>query len=207
MQIQEDINILVPYITKIWTNKDWSMAMNYFDYLSFDKGVIVVLGTTRESDFIKSLLEFLTLSGNVEVTEELGTERMTDYLVVVPDKYVDKRFVMHSRTEVEQFQKADYIIGIVQVDILEMKIADAVISAEDFATYNDVNMQDLICPPVLSKVIKEHEKYDYLYIDGVSDEGKRYHARELARFHKSGTCVRMINTDTAYVESLIRPKS
>ena len=207
MQIQEDINILVPYITKIWTNKDWSMAMNYFDYLSFDKGVIVVLGTTGESDFVKSLLEFLSLSGSVAVTGELGTEKVTDYLVIVPDKCVDKRFVMHSKTEVEQFRRSDYIIGIVQADILEMKITDAIIGAEDFATYNDVNMQDLICPPVLSKVIKEHEKYDYLYIDGVSDEGKRYHARELARFHKSGTCVRMINTDTSYVESLIRPKS
>ncbi len=60
-----------------------------------------------------------------------------------------------------------------------MKIADAVIGAEDFSVYNDVNKQDLICPPILSKVIKEHEKYDYLYIDGVSNEGKRYHAEVL----------------------------
>lgn len=181
--------------------------MNYFDYLSFEKGVIVVLGATEESDFVKSFLEFLSLSGSVAVTGELQTEKVTDYLVIVPDKCADKCFVMHSKTEVEQFRHSDYIIGIVQADILEMKIADAVIGAEDFAKYNDVNMQDLICPPVLSKVIKEHEKYDYLYIDGVSNEGKRYHARELARFHKNGTCVRMINTDTSYVESLITPKN
>lgn len=180
--------------------------MNYFDYLAFEKGVIVVLGATEESDFVKALSDFLSLSGSVAVTGAWENERKTDYLVVVPDKCADKRFVMHSRTEVEQFQKADSIIGIVQADILEMKIADAVIGAEDFAKYSDVNLQDLICPPVLSKVIKEHEKYDYLYIDGVSNEGKRYHARELARFCKKGICVRMINTDTSYVESLIASK-
>ena len=179
--------------------------MNYFENLIFEKGIITVLGTDIDSDFVINLSRFLSYSGSVEVSECFRKEQSTDYLVVVPDKNADRWFVMHSEEETERFRASDYVLGIISVDILEKSIEEAVLGAKDFAVYTDKNLSDRIHPSILADVIELHEKYDYLYINKVANEGQRYHARELARRHRRGTGVRMINTDNNYVEVLIRP--
>lgn len=180
--------------------------MNYFEDLFFEKGVITVLGTDKDSDFVRCLFRYLSRYGSVEITESVETQKPADYLLAVPDKHTKGRFVMHSREEIQQLQKSDYVIGLLSVENLEKSIGEAVLGAEDFATYVGKQMCDRMCPHLLANVIELYEKYDWLYIDGVSDEGKRYHARELARRHCRGTGVRIINTDNRYVEVLINAK-
>lgn len=180
--------------------------MNYFDCLTFEKGVITVLGVDADSDFVKSLSGYLKSAGSVVVTtEDIASDN--DYIIYVPDKFSGGCFVMHTDLQVEQFCKSRCIIGVVSVNVLEKKIGDVVVGAEKFAEYNDLTTEELIFPLALAKVIQGHEKYDFLYIDDVDNESKRYLARELAKRHKNGTCVRMINTDHPYVERLVEPQS
>ena len=175
--------------------------MNYFDFLSFEKGEITVLGVDAKSDFVKSLADFLKTSGSVVVLTD-NAEADADYIIRVPDKANDAKFVMHTQEEVDEFRKSRYIIGMVDINILEKKICDKVIGADAFSDFTDLDKEELLYPLAVAKVIEGHEKYDFLYINEVNNEGKRYLARELAKRHKN-TCVRMINTDNPYVERLV----
>lgn len=178
--------------------------MNYFDYLTFEKGLITVLGADISSDFVKTLAEYLKNSGSVVVTDG-ATAADADYVISVPESNSDKRFVMHSEEQLEKYRASCYTIGIVSVNVLEKKIRDVVVGAEKFAEYNGLTTEELVYPLALAKVIEGVEKYDILYIDDVDGEGKRYLARELAKRHKNTKHVRMINTDNNYVERLVAP--
>lgn len=175
--------------------------MNYFDCLTFEKGTITVLGVDANSDFVNALADYLKSQGSVVVLGDTA-QANADYVICVPDEANDAKFVMHTQEQVEEFRKSRYIIGIVDVNILEKKICDKVIGADRFSEFTDLAEDELLFPLAVAKVIEGHENYDFLYINGVNNEGKRYLARELAKRHKK-TCVRMINTDNPYVERLV----
>lgn len=175
--------------------------MNYFDGIKFEKGVITVLGVSDTSDFVKALCDYIRPSGSVAVTkEEIPSD--ADYVIWTPDNISDGRFVMHTKRQIERFCKSKCIIGVVSVNVMEKKIADAVVGAESFAEYTDLTAEELLFPFALAKVTEMYEKYNFLYINDVNSESKRYLARDLAKRHKNGACIRMINTDYPYVERL-----
>lgn len=162
--------------------------MNYFDFLSFEQSCITVLGVDENSDFVNSLKAF------------------TDNKITIntPDVNFDKLFYVHSEEEIEEYKSKGLLIGIVDVNALEKKICDVVANYDYFCSVNNLFAEELIFPLAIARVIENREKYDILYINGVNSEGKRYLARELAKRLRNGMGIRLINTDSNYVETLVK---
>ena len=158
--------------------------MNYFDFLELENKNVIVLGVDENSDFVKELKS---------VAKNVAT----------PDTF-DGRFKVHTEQEVEEFHKNGLIIGIIDVNIMEKRICDKVIGIEDFCKINNLFDDELIFPLALARVIESREKYDILYINGIDNEGKRYIAREIAKRLRNGMKIKIINTDTGYVETLVK---
>ena len=89
-------------------------------------------------------------------------------------------------------------------DLIEKEIAQVVDRAEAFAEVSKLYVTELMFPRALARGISENEKYDLLYIDDVYGEGKRYFARDITRYITYGAGVRMLNTDSDYVEELVK---
>ncbi len=158
--------------------------MNYFDFLELENKNVTVLGTDENSDFVKSLKSVVSK-------------------VTAPDA-ADTKFKVHSEAEIEEYKKNGLVIGIVDINIMEKKISDSVIGVEEFCKINNLFADELIFPLALARVIENREKCDILYINNVDCEGKRYLARELAKRLRNGMAIKLINTDSSYVETLVK---
>ena len=179
--------------------------MNYFENITFQKGVITVLGIKIESEFVTALKNYLEKSGTVTLTTDKNcTSDMADYVVLAPDAPKDKEFIFHSKEDIELYSSKGFIIGYISVDLIEKEIAQVVNGAEAFAEVSKLYVTELMFPRALARGISENEKYDLLYIDDVYGEGKRYFARDITRYITYGAGVRMLNTDSDYVEELVK---
>lgn len=176
-------------------------VMNYFDNMTFEKGEITVVGVNKDADIVKSLEKFLSASGSVAVCEN-EYDGNADYVLRVPDTDADKRFILHDESARERNRKSGCLIGVLSITVLEKRIGDVVVGAEEFAQHTDLTVDELVYPRAIARVCEELEQFDILYIDDVSNEGRRYLARETAKRHKK-TRIRMINTDEPYVERLV----
>ncbi len=162
--------------------------MNYFDRLEIKHNHITVLGAGEQSDFVQALKAFA------------GKTRT----VSAPDQSNDFRFRVHTEEQIAAYKASGFLIGVVQVDVLEKKICDAVDGANDFCAINNLFEDELIFPKALATVIQQREQYDLLYIDGADSEGKRYLARELAKRFKNDMGIRMIEPANDFTETLVR---
>ncbi len=178
--------------------------MNYFENVTFKKGVITVLGTNAESDFVKALETYLKNSGTVEVTTDKDCTVNADYVILAPDAPKGKEFIFHTQEEISLYKSKGFVIGYISVDLIEKEIAQVVDRAEAFARVSKLYVTELMFPRALARGISENEKYDLLYIDDVYGEGKRYFARDITRYITYGAGVRMLNTDSDYVEELVK---
>ena len=97
------------------------------------------------------------------------------------------------------------IYGLVSVEALLKEVDCSVIGTDDFCDITDMAIGDLVYPLALAMVINAREKFDWLYIDDISNPDRRFTAREINRRIKCGAGVRIINTDTNYVEQLLAP--
>jgi len=179
--------------------------MDYFYDIEFKKGVITVLGAEKESSFVSALKEKLEGMGSTCVTDDKDAIVNTDYLIIAPDKNVNKKFIVHTENDIATFKKKGIIIGVVSIEALLKDISCSVVGTDDFCDITDMEKGDLVYPLALAKVIKERERFDWLYIDDISNSDRRFTARETNRHIKYGAGVRIINTDTNYVEQLLAP--
>ena len=180
--------------------------MDYFYELDFPKGVITVLGADKTSDFVLSLAEHLKTKGTVLVTDKKAEiSEKTDYTVLAPDEKCGKKFIVHSEADIAAYREKGKVIGVVSIEALLKDVKDSVIGAEYFCVLSDITENDLVYPLAIAKVITNREKYDMLYIDDISNEGRRYTAREISRRITYGAGVRIINTDTCFTEVLFVP--
>lgn len=180
--------------------------MNYFYDIEFQKGVITVLGVEKNSCFVSALVKCLENKGTVTLTDDKEAKNQaTDFLVIAPDNNINKRFKIHSETEIAEYKSRGMVLGVVSVEAALKEVKDTVIGAEVFCEINNMADGDLVYPLSLARVITNREKYDMLYIDDVSNVDRRYTAREINRRIKYGAGVRMINTDTQFVEVLQIP--
>jgi len=158
--------------------------MNYFDFLNIKNKSITVFGADENSDFVKALKGVVSS-------------------VTIPDTF-DGKLHLHTEAKIEEYKKNGLIIGIVDVNIMEKKISDSIIGIEEFCQINNLFADELIFPLALARVIENREKYDILYINNVDGEGKRYIAREIAKRLRNGMLIKLINTDSNYVETLVK---
>lgn len=179
--------------------------MNYFYDIEFKKQTITVLGADVGSDFVSALKENLEAKGTVAVFDDKNATSDADYLIIAPDKNVDKKFIVHTENDISSFKEKGIIIGVVSVEALLKDIAESVIGVEDFCDITNMAEGDLVYPLALAKVITAREKFDWLFIDDVSNPDRRFTAREINRRIKYGAGVRIINTDSNYVEQLLAP--
>lgn len=161
--------------------------MNYFDNISVKSGSLTVLGVTADSRFVTALKKELE-------------KRKEPIDLIVPDMH----FTVHSESEIEQFASHGQIIGVVGVEILEKKICDVVENSAEFCKITDLCESKLMFTEALGKVVEEHEKYDIMYIDNVDTPQKRFLARELAKTIRGDMDIYMVDTDTDFVETLIK---
>jgi len=180
--------------------------MDYFYNIEFKKGVITVLGAEIDSAFVSALSEHLESKGTVCVTDKGEEDLKTDYLIIAPDKDVNKKFIVHNENDIALYKQRGAVIGFLSIEVLLKDIADSVVGAKDFCAITDIASSDLVYPLALAKVIENREKYDMLYIDDISNMDRRFTAREINRRIKYGAGVRIINTDTNYVEELLTRK-
>ncbi len=179
--------------------------MNYFENITFPKGVITVLGTKADSVFVTALADELKKSGTVQVTTDKGcTADAADYVILAPDCPKGKEFIFHRAEDIENYLAKGFVIGYLSVDLIEKEISTVVDGAEDFAALSKLYVTELMFPRALARAITENEKYNLLYIDDVYGEGKRYFARDITRYVTYGAGVRMLNTDSNYVEELVK---
>ena len=179
--------------------------MDYFYDIEFKKGVITVLGAEKESSFVSALKERLEVTGSAYVTDDKDATVNTDYLIIAPDKNVNKRFIVHTENDISDYKEKGMLIGVVSVEALLKEVDCSVIGTDDFCDITDMAKGDLVYPLALAKVINAREKFDWLYIDDISNPDRRFTAREINRRIKCGAGVRIINTDTNYVEQLLAP--
>lgn len=160
--------------------------MNYFDKLSCEQKKITVLGASEGSELVK---ELRILFGDKEIIAYGGE---------------NGRLRVHTEEEIAAYKAEGMLIGVVDVNIAEKKICEVIDGAEDFCNINDLTADELIFQRALARVIEEREKYDLLYINNVDSEAKRLFARELAKCCSSKMGIRLINTDSSYVETLVK---
>lgn len=179
--------------------------MKYFENITFQKGVITVLGIAAESVFVSALADYLKKSGTVAVTNDKNCKAdSADYVILAPDKPKGKEFIFHSSEEIVLYKSKGFVIGYISVDLIEKEISAVVDGAEAFADLSKLYVTELMFPRALARAISENEKYNLLYIDDVYGEGKRYFARDITRYITYGAGVRMLNTDSDYVEELVK---
>lgn len=177
--------------------------MDYFYNIEFKKGIITVLGAEIDSVFVSALVNYLEKKGTVCVTDKKEEHPKTDYLVIAPDKNVNKRFIVHNENDIAFYKEKGNVIGLVSIEAVLKDVCDSVVGAEDFCAITNMSSSDLVYPVALAKVIENREKYDMLFIDDISNMDRRFTAREINRRIKYGAGVRIINTDTNYVEELL----
>lgn len=180
--------------------------MNYFDNLVFQKGVITVLGAAVDSPFVLALCEYLKQSGSVELTNDRVFKGAADYTVLAPDNPQKNKYIFHSEEDMSFYSSKGKVIGYLSVNLIEKEIKSVVVGAEDFCSFSNLYTDELMYPRALGRAISEREKYDLIYIDDVCGEGKRYFARDINRYITYGAGVRMINTDSCFVEELQKAK-
>lgn len=179
--------------------------MNYFENITFQKGVITVLGIKAESEFVTALKNYLKKSGTVMVTTDKSCiGDMADFVILAPDTPKGKEFIFHNKEDIGLYKSKGFVIGYISVDLIEKEISTVVDGAEAFAEISKLYVTELMFPRALARGISENEKYDLLYIDDVYGEGKRYFARDITRYITYGAGVRMLNTDSDYVEELVK---
>ena len=178
--------------------------MNYFENITFQKGVITVLGIKAESEFVTALKNYLKNSGTVAVTTDKDCKSDADYVILAPDAPKGKEFIFHNKEDIGLYKSKGFVIGYISVDLIEKEISTVVDGAEAFADVSKLYVTELMFPRALARGISENEKYDLLYIDDVYGEGKRYFARDITRYITYGAGVRMLNTDSDYVEELVK---
>lgn len=163
--------------------------MNYFDYVDFNCKRITVLGVSGESDFVRALKA--ELQGRAEV--------------FAPDNE-SRAFKVHTESEIAAYKAEGMLIGVVDIGVAEKMPREVVENHIDFCKINDIIDDELIYTVMLAKVITERERYDLLYINNVNSEAKRLFARETAKkcAAVSSMGIKLINTDSGYVETLIR---
>lgn len=176
--------------------------MNYFDNINFEKGVITVLGVAADSPFVTALSEHLNKNGTVMVTDKRETKARADYIIIAPDTPNKNQYIFHSEEDMKFYSSKGLVIGYLSVNLIEKEIKSVVVGAEDFCSYSNLYTDELMFPRALARAISEREKYDLIYIDDVCGEGKRYFARDINRYITYGAGVRMINTDSCFVEEL-----
>lgn len=182
--------------------------MDYFYNIEFKKGVITVLGAEKDSTFVSALVKELESRGSVCLTDNKSEiKAKADYSVLAPDKNVNKRFIVHNENDIEYYKEKGTVVGLISIEAVLKDISDSVVGAEDFCLLTNMAAGDLVYPLALAKVIENREKYDILYIDDISDINRRFTAREINRRIKYGAGVRIINTDTNYVEELLTGES
>ncbi|MBR7132252.1 MAG: hypothetical protein IKD04_01825 [Clostridia bacterium] len=179
--------------------------MDCFCGLSFEKGIITVLGAEKSSTFVVALTDYLKAYGTVSVAQRISdAEATTDYMVFAPDNNDGKYFVAHSEKEAEAFKEAKCVIGVINIAVMEKKISEAVKGYQYLCDIADVDCDELVYPYAIAKTVSEREKYNLLYIDGVNSESKRFLARELAKLLRYGVGIRLINTDNGDIEILCK---
>lgn len=179
--------------------------MDYFYNIEFKNGIIAVFGSEIDGKFVNALKAHLEVLGTVAVTDDKCANLDADYLIIAPDKNIDKKFIVHTEEDISAFKDKGMIIGVVSVEALLKEVEESVVGADDFCTITNMSNGDLVYPLALAKVITAREKYDWLYIDDISDSNRRFTAREINRHIKYGAGVRIINTDSNYVEQLLAP--
>lgn len=162
--------------------------MNYFDNLSLKDGNITVLGVDAESFFVKDLYDYL---------KSIGRE---DTKVCTPDK---DGFTVHTEDEIKAYSESGNIIGVVSAKLFEKRICDTIENYGAFCQISDLAGDELVYQRAIANAVL-HDKYDTLFIDDVNSESLRFLARETAKILKSGVDVYMINTDSRFVETLIK---
>ena len=179
--------------------------MDYFYDIEFKKGVVTVFGVEKDSEFILSLKNHLETLGTVAVSGDINATLDTDYLIIAPDENKNKKFIVHTEEVIARSKERGITFGVVSVEAQLKDIEDSVIGADDFCAIANMAKGDLVYPLAIAKVIKEREKYDMLYIDDISKPYRRFTAREISRRITYGAGVRIINTDSDYVEQLLAP--
>lgn len=157
--------------------------MKILDCFNIQKGKIAVLGAKEDSPFVKLLIGELKEKGSCAFISDLSEEGSADYNLYLADQKNEKLLAIHSDIP-EDIAK----IGVVDVNIFEKKVSDMVENIEDFCLVADTNENQLIYLGMLSKAIKQSEKYDFMFIDGVDSVDKKYLARELAKQHSMPVC-------------------
>ena len=136
--------------------------MKILDCFNIQKGKIAVLGAKEDSPFVKLLVGELKEKGSCAFISDLSEEGSADYNLYLADQKNEKLLAIHSDIPVENI--------------------------EDFCLVADTNENQLIYLGMLSKAIKQSEKYDFMFIDGVDSVDKKYLARELAKQHSMPVC-------------------
>lgn len=176
--------------------------MDCFYGVEFQKGIITVLGAEKNSDFTQRLADYLKKSGSVSFEDEKNSD--TDYIINAPDTMNGKGFIVHSEEEICALEKSSHIIGVVNIDIMEKKIADVVEGYEHICQIANIDCDELTYTSPVAKAILERERYSLLFIDGVNSGSKRFIARELGKILKNGIGIRLINTDSGDIEILCK---
>jgi len=164
--------------------------MNYFDGITFEKNNITVLGAQSDSCFVTALKDYF--------------KEKKDTNIYAPDDKVDKYFIVHTQEEINRYLSDSYIIGVINIEVFEKRIADAVQGYEQLCEIADLSPEELVFPYAVAKAVLQREKYDLLFIDDVNSASKRFLARELAKNIRNGIGIRIINTDNGDIEILCR---
>ena len=179
--------------------------MDYFNGLAFNKGVITVLGADKNSVIVSALVKHLEKSGTVAVSQNPDNlNKNTDFVILAPDDTDGKFFITHSKEEINEFEKSDSIIGVVDISVMEKRIADVVKGYEHLCEIADISCNETAYPYVIAKAVAEREKYTLLFIDNIDSADKRFLARELAKHLRYGVGIRLINTDNGDIEILCK---
>lgn len=158
--------------------------MKILDCFNIENGKITVFGAKDNSPFIKLLLEELKEKGTTALIYDMGAQSDADYTFYLADQKSEKPLCVH-----KDFPENTLKIGVIDGVIFEKKIADMVENSEEFCKIADTNENQLIYPLLLSKFIKESEKFDFMFIDSVSSADKKYFARELAKYLSMPVCI------------------
>ena len=157
--------------------------MKILDCFNIPKGKIAILGVKDDSSFVNLLLDELKEKGTTALIYDIKEPARADYTLFIADQKNEKPLSLHNELPEDMVK-----IGVVDVNIFEKKVSDMVENIEDFCLVADTNENQLIYLGMLSKAIKQSEKYDFMFIDGVDSVDKKYLARELAKQHSMPVC-------------------
>lgn len=158
--------------------------MKILDCCKIPKGKIVVLGAKYDSAFIKFLCAELKEKGSIEISDNVFNNSNADYSLILLDEKCNKVFSAH-----DSFPESTFRVGLVDVGVFEKKVSEVIYKTEIFCQIADTNENQLVYPYMLSRVIKDNEKYDFMIVDGVNTVSKRFLARELAKYLSMSVCI------------------